>query len=80
MYFEFSTAGLLIGKKDSDFKTRITNEKMSFMQGNDEVAFIQYNRMYITEARITDRLSIGTEENGYFDWVTTEDGLGLKWK
>ena len=80
MYFEFSTAGLLIGKKDSDFKTRITNEKMSFMQGSDEVAFIQYNRMYITEARITDRLSIGTEENGYFDWVTTEDGLGLKWK
>ena len=77
---KFDVEGLTIGKQGSDFKTKITNEKMSFLQGTQEVAFIMHSSMYITEARITDRLSIGTETNGYFDWVTEEDGLGLKWK
>ena len=79
-YMKFDVEGLTIGKQGSDFKTKITNEKMSFLQGTQEVAFIMHSSMYITEARITDRLSIGTETNGYFDWVTEEDGLGLKWK
>ena len=79
-YFEFAVTGMLIGMKDSPFKVNISNEKVSFTQNGEEVAFIQYNRMHITEARVTDRLSIGTEDNGYFDWVTTNDGLGLKWR
>lgn len=79
-YFEFAVTGLLIGMKDSPFKAQISNEKLSFTQNGEEVAFIQYNRMHITEARVTDRLSIGTEDNGYFDWVTTNDGFGLKWR
>lgn len=79
-YFEFAVTGLIIGMKGSPFKTQITNEKMAFTQNGEVVAFIQHNRMHITEARITDRLSIGTEGNGYFDWVTTSDGLGLKWR
>ena len=36
--------------------------------------------MYITRARVTDTLSVGTVNNGYFDFVTLAGGLALKWR
>lgn len=79
-YQKFSAEGLELGMTNSAFKTLLTNSKLSFTQNGVEIAYISNNRLHITEARVTEKLSIGTEDNGYFDWITTSTGLGLKWR
>jgi len=78
-YMRYSTAGLELGKVGSGFMTRITNERISFLQDNQEIAYISNRKLYITEAQVTDRLLFGVGENELFGWVTTETGMGLKW-
>ena len=79
-YQKFSAEGQELGMTNSAFKTLLTNSKLSFTQNGVEIAYISNNRLHITEARVTEKLSIGTENNGYFDWITTATGLGLKWR
>ena len=81
-YMQFGSDGVLtLGSSQSDFKTQITNRKVAFMQGSSEVAYISDSSMYITNARVTQQLSVGTDNgNGYFDWTVTPTGLGLKWR
>lgn len=79
-YFRFDTNGLTIGKANSSFTMILTNEKLSFMNGQTEIAYMSNSYLYITKARFTDSFSVGTEANGYFDWITTETGLGIKWR
>ena len=82
VYMRFDNSGTLeLGKSDSNFKTQINNQKMSFLENENEVAYISNQSMYITQARVTDTLSIGTNNGyGYFDWVVTPTGLALKWR
>lgn len=35
--------------------------------------------MYITNARVTEKLFLGRIEDGYFVWTVTPKGLGLKY-
>lgn len=91
-YQRFTSEGIELGQLNSPFITKLGNEKLSFIQDGVEVAYIQHNKLFITEAQITDSLSIGTEENGYFDWyiipnktnssgeVTVFGGMALKWR
>ena len=75
------TGTLTLGKTDNNFQTQLTNTKMAFMEGSSEVAYISNQSMFITTARVTDALSLGTNNGyGYFDWVVTPTGLGLKWR
>lgn len=32
------------------------------------------------EARITNKLSIGTDAGGFFEWIMVDTGLALKWR
>lgn len=85
-YFDFTSDGLYIGKKDmitqgeDPFRLHLTNRKLAFMEGYNEVAYMSDQALYITDARITDTLSVGTEENGWFDWVTLGNGMAIKWR
>lgn len=79
-YQRFSADGLELGVLGSPFLARLGNTKLSFIQDGKEIAYISNNRLYITEARITSKLSMGTEENGCFEWITNEYGLALKWR
>lgn len=79
-YQRFSADGLELGVLGSPFLARLGNTKLSFIQDGKEIAYISNNRLYITEARITSKLSMGTEENGCFEWITNESGLALKWR
>ena len=76
----FSADGMELGRSDSPFKTQLTNEKLSFTENNEEVAYISNNSMYITQARVTNTLSVGEENTGWFDWTMISSGLGMKWK
>jgi phage minor structural protein len=79
-YMDFDGDSLSIGVNGSSFKTEITNTEMAFTDNGDKVAYISNNDMYITRARVTDTLSVGTVSNGYFDFVTLPGGLALKWR
>lgn len=57
-YFTATADGLRISKSGSDFATLLSDAKLSFTQGGQEVAYIQYNKLYITEAWVKSGLSI----------------------
>ena len=76
---ESGVYGIEIGRSDSNIKARFTNEKLSFIQGNTEVAYISGNNLYILRAEITDYLKIGDSNNGYFIFDVTENGLEVRW-
>ena len=79
-YMDFNGDSLAIGVTGSSFKTEITNTEMAFTENGEKVAYVSNNDMYITRARVTDTLSVGTVSNGYFDFVTLAGGLALKWR
>lgn len=73
LYFRFAEDGLWIGRQGSDFKTRITDERLSFLQGLTEVAYISNRTMHITDAEITQTLRVGNlqgvvEPSGAIAW------------
>ena len=84
-YFGFSEDGLEIGKKvngeKQQYSINIDNERMGFLQDGSEVAFIQYNKLHINAVEAMDRLSVGAAaDGGYFDFISTEYGMGIKWR
>lgn len=84
-YFGFSEDGLEIGKKvngeKQQYSINIDNERMGFLQDGSEVAFIQYNKLHINAVEVMDRLSVGAAaDGGYFDFISTEYGMGVKWR
>lgn len=72
----FSNDGIEIGKSDSPFDVSITNEKMSFNENGNEVAYISNQEMKITDAVVNTSLRIGKYKfvprangNLSFTWV-----------
>lgn len=79
-YFQFTLDGLLTGKSDSPFKTLSGNEKYSFLQDGVEVAYIQYNKLFIKAAHILELLTIGGPSTGYTDIMAVQGGIKAKWR
>jgi len=76
---ETGVYGIEIGRSDSNIKARFTNEKLSFIQGSTEVAYISGNNLYILRAEIIDYFKLGSSENGYFVFDVTNNGLEVRW-
>ena len=54
---------------------------MGFLQNGLEIAYVQYNKMHINAIEAMDRLSVGAAaDGGYFDFISTEYGMGVKWR
>lgn len=65
-----------LGESDSDFKLLITNTRIIFMEGTDNVAYINNQSLYIKKAVIEEEL-----QQGEFVWKARSNGnLGLIWK
>ena len=80
-YIRFSAEGITIGKNDSPFSAVLGTEKLSFLQDGTEVAYISNNKLYITNAEVLDRFTVGNTGSGYFDWIPRANGnLGMKWR
>ena len=84
-YFGFSEDGLEIGKKvngeKQQYSIKIDNERMGFLQDGSVVAFFQYIFLHINAVEAMDRLSVGAAaDGGYFDFISTEYGMGVKWR
>lgn len=79
-YQRFSADGLELGVQGSPFLAKLGNTKLSFIQNGVEIAYISNNKLYITEAQVKNRLLMGEEENGLFEWVVLDTGLALRWR
>ncbi len=76
---EESIYGIEIGRSDSNIFARFTNDRLSFIQGDFEAAYISGNNLYIMRAEILDYLKIGNDTDGYFTFDVTSNGLEVRW-
>lgn len=58
-YMRFDQSGMTIGKSGSELTLRATNDRLSFYSNETEVAYISNNRLFITEAQILTRMTLG---------------------
>lgn len=58
-YMSFDNDGLTLGKSDSAFKTKITNEEWSIQKNSAKVTYINDQTMYITDGQFTQSLKVG---------------------
>lgn len=69
---------LELGKEGNEFKVRITNTSVDFMEGSLRIAYVNNKSLYIERAIIKDELQIG-EESGFI-WKRRSNGnMGLRW-
>lgn len=67
---------IVLGELDSDFKVKITNTDIRFMEGNTIPASISNQSMNISKAVISEELTQGS-----FSWIARPNGnYGLLWK
>lgn len=60
--FEFTDEGLIIkssGTSNSNISLKLGNDRISFLDGTNEVAYISNNKLHITSASIVDSMQIG---------------------
>ena len=75
-YIRFIDGDIVLGQQSSSLQCVISNDRISFLQSGVEVAYISNNKLYITQAQITDSLQLGS-----FAFVPRENGnLSLVWK
>lgn len=67
-----------LGKEGSDFRLRITNTSVDFMEGSSNIAYVNNQSLYIERAIINNELQIGAG-NGFI-WKRRDNGnMGLRW-
>lgn len=80
-YIQFDAEGITLGKLNSPFIAKLGNQELAFMQDGVKVAYISNNKLYVTDADIRNKLTIGNDTNGYFDFIPRQNGnLSLKWR
>ena len=73
-YIRFDADGMELGRADSDFRCRLSNRRLSFLQGANEVAYVSDNRLYILDAAVTGTLTIGHGGVGCYDFQREVNG------
>lgn len=70
-FFNFDLTGLTIGRNDSSMIMHLSNEKLSFLTNNTEVAYFDGldNRLYISDGSFINSINIGN-----YTWVLESDG------
>lgn len=67
-----------LGKQDSPFKLRITNESIDFVQDGVKIAYITNRQLYIQSSVVTDEMKVGAGSG--FIWKKRSNGnMGLRW-
>lgn len=58
-YFRFSPTGLEIGQTDSPFHIHLDNQELGFYDSGNKVAYVNGQKMYITQAEVLESLIVG---------------------
>lgn len=73
-YIRFVDGDIILGQVDNVFSLRISKDKISFLQGNQEVAYLSNSKLYITYANVLNSIQIGN-----FNFASRDNGsLGIK--
>lgn len=72
-YIRFEEGNIVLGQLGNELTLKITNEKISFLQAGNEVAYFSNQKLYITDAEILHSLIIGNfayipRSNGSLDF------------
>lgn len=68
-YIRFENGDIILGESGSEITLRIENDRVSFLDGGAEVAYISDKQLYITDAHFLHSLRLGS-----FAWVPRENG------
>ena len=80
-YIRFKGALIELGKLGNAFTAELSNEELAFKENGQKIAYISNNSLVITNAEIRNKLSLGNESRGWFDFIPRTNGnLSIKWR
>ena len=80
-YIRFRGALIELGKVGNAFTAELSNEQLAFKENGQTIAYISNQSLVITNAEIRSKLSLGTEERGWFDFIPRATGnLSIQWR
>lgn len=68
-YIRFEDGNIILGEAGNEITLRIENDRISFLDGGAEVAYINNQQLYITDAHFLNSLRLGS-----FAWMPRENG------
>ena len=80
-YIRFKGALIELGKVGNAFTAELSNNELSFKENGQKIAYISNNSLVITNAEVRNKLSLGNETRGWFDFIPRSNGnLSIKWR
>ena len=80
-YIRFKGALIELGRIGNAFTAELSNEELAFKENGTKIAYISNNSLVITNAEIRNKLSLGNETRGWFDFIPRSSGnLSIKWR
>ena len=80
-YIRFKGALIELGKVGNAFTAELSNNELAFKENGQKIAYISNNSLVITNAEIRNKLSLGNENRGWFDFIPRNNGnLSIKWR
>ena len=80
-YIRFRGALIELGKVGNAFTAELSNEELAFKENGQKIAYLSNQSLVITNAEIRNKLSLGNESRGWFDFIPRTNGnLSIKWR
>lgn len=80
-YIRFKGALIELGKIGNAFTAELSNKELAFLENGQKIAYISNNSLVITNAEIRNKLSLGNDTRGWFDFIPRSSGnLSIKWR
>lgn len=80
-YIRFRGALIELGKVGNSFTAELSNEQLAFKENGQTIAYISNQSLVITNAEIRYKLSLGTKDRGWFDFIPRSSGnLSIVWR
>ena len=80
-YIRFKGALIELGKVGNAFTAELSNNELAFKENGQKIAYISNNSLVITNAEVPNKLSLGNETRGWFDFIPRSNGnLSIKWR
>lgn len=80
-YIRFKGALIELGKIGNAFTAELSNNELAFKENGQKIAYISNNSLVITNSEIRNKLSLGNDTRGWFDFIPRNNGnLSIKWR
>lgn len=80
-YIRFKGALIELGRVGNAFTAELSGESLAFKENGQKIAYISNQSLVITNAEIRNKLSLGNESRGWFDFIPRANGnLSIKWR